>query len=162
MRKTLENTLAAVGMALSLALAVLFVMHLLGDEPLSDAPIESVSRAVTEAVDLSAMQEGDNQMLRRLYGLDPSEYEGVCLYYPTTNMGAEEILVIRLADVSQQESVAAAMEKRLETQLASFAGYGVEQTHLLENAVVETEGNYVLLAVHGDAQAALAAFRAAL
>ena len=76
----------------------------------SRADFSAVAESVTSAADLSPMVEGDNQMVRRLYGLNPADYEGVLLYYPSSNMGAEEILVVKLSDLSQQETVKAAME----------------------------------------------------
>jgi hypothetical protein len=103
----------------------------------SNTSITMMRDKVTEAADLTKMQEGDNQMIRRLYGLDVSQYEGIVLYYPVTNMGAEELLLVKMNDKSQQEEVRAAIEKRLETQKKSFAGYGVEQTAMLEKSVID-------------------------
>ena len=129
----------------------------------SSAPFESVEEAVLSGLDLSQMQQADNQMLKRLYGLQPSEFEDCTLYYPTTNMGAEELLLIKLTDKSQQQSVREAIEKRLETQKNSFDGYGIEQYDLLTNhAVVEVQGNYILFVVSEQAEAVRQAFLNAL
>ena len=119
-------------------------------------------RAVQSAAELTEVQEGDNQMVKRLYGLDPAEYDGVLLYYPTTNMGAQELLLVKLKDVSQQEAVAAAVENRVTTQKNSFEGYGVEQFDMLERSITEVRGNYVLLIVAKDPDPVRAAFLAAL
>ena len=63
-------------------------------------------------------------MVKRLYGLNPSDFDGCLLYYPQTNMEAEELLLLKLRDTSQQEAVRAAVEARLETRrpypLSSF------------------------------------------
>ena len=40
----------------------------------SRADFSQVSEAVVSAADLGGMTEGDNQMVRRLYGLDPADY----------------------------------------------------------------------------------------
>lgn len=162
MERKAPRSLALAGMILSLAVVCLYILGLLHTGRQSAAPFEDVSRAVFAAVDTSAMQQADNQMIRRLYGLQPADYEGVALYYPTTNMGAEEILVIKLSDMSQQESVVAALEQRVADQINVFEGYGAEQTALLQSAIVDVQGNYILLAVHPDGEAARAAFRAAL
>ena len=135
-------------------LAVVFLVVSFRQEPVSSAAFEDVASAVTASVDLSALQEGSVQMVKRLYGL---------LYYPQTNMEAEELLLLKLRDTSQQEAVRAAVEARLETQKTSFDGYGLEQYDLLTNhSILDIRGNYVLFIVHKDAAAVQQAFRGAL
>ncbi len=128
----------------------------------SSAPMEDVAAAVTEAAELAPMSPGDNQMLRRLYGLEPDTLGGVLLYYPTSSMSVEELCLIRLSDVSQQDAVRQAMEDRIAAQLRSFDGYGPDQAAELRRAVVEVRGNYALLVVAEDPAPVLQAFRAAL
>ena len=138
-------------------LAVVFLVVSFRQEPVSSAS------AVTASVDLSALQEGSVQMVKRLYGLNPSDFDGCLLYYPQTNMEAEELLLLKLRDTSQQEAVRAAVEARLETQKTSFDGYGLEQYDLLTNhSILDIRGNYVLFVVHKDAAAVQQAFRGAL
>ena len=105
----------------------------------SSASFDAVSSAVLQSIDLTDMQEADAQMVRRLYGFAPSEMDGCLLYYPATNMGARELLLVK-----------------------SFEGYGVEQYDLLSNSVVEIQGNYILFVVHENAAAAAQAFLKAL
>ena len=137
-------------------LAVVFLVVSFRQEPVR-------SSAVTASIDLSALQEGSVQMVKRLYGLNPSDFDGCLLYYPQTNMEAEELLLLKLRDTSQQEAVRAAVEARLETQKTSFDGYGLEQYDLLTNhSILDIRGNYVLFVVHKDAAAVQQAFRGAL
>lgn len=147
---------------LSVVLVVLFLSTKLAEGKESQTEFSVMCEAVTAAADLTPMQQADNQMIKRLYGLEPADYDGVLLYYPTTNMGAEELLLVKLKDPAQQETVAAAIEARLNTQKASFDGYGVEQYAMLEKSVTELQGNYVLLIVAADTapvrQAFLGAF----
>jgi hypothetical protein len=78
-------------------------------------------------------------------------------------MMAEELLIVKLSDMSQQDMVRAAAEKRLATQKTTFEGYGVEQFDLLSNhSIIEVRGNYVLFVVNENCDAALKAFRKAL
>ena len=145
------------------ALIVAFIYFMLNaGGKQSQADFSQVSASVTGAAELSDTIEGNNQMVKRLYGLDPAEYDGVLLYYPTTNMGAQELLLVKLKDVSQQEAVAAAVENRVTTQKNSFEGYGVEQFDMLERSITEVRGNYVLLIVAKDPDPVRAAFLAAL
>lgn len=148
--------------AVALAAVISLVLMFRAD-PVSTADPAAVAQAVTDQMDLSNVVSADNQMIRRLYGLDPSEFESCVLYYPATNMGAEELLLIKLRDVSQGQQVRDAMQARLETQKTTFDGYGVEQYDMLTNhAVVEIRGNYALLVVCGNSAELRQAFLDAL
>ena len=161
-RNNMDRVLGPVGMILSVLVVLVFVLSLTGQDKQSNAEFTDVSAAVIETLDLSEMQEADNQMIKRLYGLTPSDYAGICVWYPTTNMGAEEVLIVKLNDMSQQEAVAAAAQARLATQLNTFEGYGVEQVALLEKAVIEVRGNYILFVCNDNVDAAVRAFLDAL
>ena len=147
---------------LFVAALCVFLYFMLSSNRESNTPFTDVKEAVIAAADLTPMAEGDNQTLKRLYGLSASDYENVLLYYPTTNMGAEELLLVQLKDVSQQQSVQTAIENRLDTQKKSFDGYGVDQYAMLEKAVVEVQGNYILLVVAADPAPVRKAFTGAL
>ena len=142
---------------------VVYLVVLFGGNGVSKAEFTDVCAAVMEVVDTTNMQEAENTMVKRLYGLEPGSFEGCSLYYPTTNMGAEEVLILKLADTTQQEAVVAAAEQRLQTQRNTFEGYGVEQFDLLTNHyVLQVQGNFVLFAVGEFSGDAVAAFRDAL
>ena len=134
-----------------------------GSNSVSKADPMDVVAAVTAEMDMSQMLSGDNQLIRRFYGLDPAQFESCTLYYPTTNMMAEELLIVKLKDLSQQEAVKAAARKRIDTQKTTFEGYGVEQFEMLtSNAVIEVRGNYVLFVVAPNSAAVRKAFLKAL
>ncbi len=147
---------------LFVAALCVFLYFMLSANRESRVAFSDVQEAVISAADLTPMAEGDNQTLKRLYGLSASDYENVLLYYPTTNMGAEELLLIQLKDLSQQQAVKDAIESRLDTQKKSFDGYGVDQYAMLEKAVVEVQGNYILLVVANDPAPVRKAFLGAL
>lgn len=149
----------AIAKAVALGLAVVLLLsQFVGGRRASRTPFETMAAAVTGAADLSGMQEGDNQMIRRLYRLDPAVYDGILLYYPTTNMGAEEILLVKLTVAGQRDEVQDAIEGRLATQLQSFEGYGAEQTAMLQNSIVEARNSYVLFCSAADPTAVQQAF----
>lgn len=143
--------------------AVALLIFRFGGDTLSNADPEAVETAVVAQLDMTDMLRADNQMVKRLYGLDPSAYEGCILYYPTTNMMAEELLIVKLADMDQREAVLAAVQQRLDTQKNTFEGYGVEQFALLSShCVIEARGNFVLFVVSANDAAARKAFLGAL
>ena len=142
---------------------VVYLFMLFGGNGISSANFEDVSAAVMATVDTSELQQAENRMVKRLYGLEPGSFEGCLLYYPTTNMGAEEVLILKLSDPAQGEQVADAVQQRLQTQRNTFEGYGVEQFDLLTNHyVLQVQGNFALFVVGEFSDDALAAFRDAL
>lgn len=142
-----------------LALVMIFAIMSHGKtDNLSETSFEDMSAQVIAAADLEAMQPADTQMIRRLYGLDGSAFDGITLYYPKTNMGAEELLLVKMKDPSQAEGLRAVIDKRLETQIKSFEGYGAEQTAMLKNSVVEIRGNYALFCSAANPAPVLEAF----
>lgn len=136
-----------------------FIIVLQRGDKTSTADIGDVATAVTAQLDLSNVQEGTNSDLKKYYGLSASDYEGVVYYAPVSNMDAEELLIIKLKDTSQADTVESAIQSRLETQKNTFDGYGVEQYNLLEKSVLDVKGNYILYVVHADASKADQAFK---
>ena len=145
-----------------LVLLLIYVFSLFGHGKVSNAAYEDVEKAVTAQVDTSLMLPAENRMIKRLYGLSAGDFEGITLYYPTTNMGAEELLLVKLSDMSQSEAVEAAIRSRLAAQKKSFDGYGEAQTALLNASVIDVQGNYILFIVNENAQAIDEAFQASL
>ncbi|MBE6819126.1 MAG: DUF4358 domain-containing protein [Ruminococcaceae bacterium] len=153
---------AVVRWAIFLAFAVLLVVFA-SQNKISKTPMKQVNAAVSQSIDLKKMQKGSAGTFKRLYGLDSAQFESVALYWPVSNMDAEELLIVQLKDFSQQQAVKEAIEARLATQKKSFDGYGVEQYALLtESSITDVQGNYILFVVHQDAAKADAAFRDAL
>ena len=147
---------------IAVALLAGFVFLLSGRGAESAADFDTVAAAVTAAADTETMQEAGNQMIRRLYGLDPSEYDGVLCMIPASSMGAEELCLVKLSSPDQQEAAAAALTARRDAQRTAFDGYGVEQCDMLDRSVIEVRGNYVLFVSAADPQPVADAFLSAL
>ena len=153
----------AVARWLTVGAVVAWILSAQMQAPVSTARSEDVWNAVSAQTDLTPMREANHQMIKRLYGLDPSAFAFCGLYYPETNMGAEELLLVRLRDGQDDREIIEQIEKRLSAQKASFEGYGAEQTDLLVNhAVQESCGGFVLFAVSPAADDILRAFRTAV
>lgn len=142
--------------------AILIVVIIVGkfmNNRTSKASFKDVQKAVTKTVEKDdTMLDGDKNMIKRLYGLDPSEYEGVMLKYPSTNMNVNEVLLIKLKNLSQQDAVAEAIEKRLDTQKKNFDGYGTNQFSILKKSVTDIRGNYILYVVSPKTEPTVKAF----
>ena len=146
---------------IKIALTVLLVVFILvdtGKDASSNAEIEDVSAQVVKAAKLSEETPAGNRMVKRFYGLNPGDYEGVVLYAPKDNMDVNELLIVKLKDTSQSKAVESAIRQRPDTQLKSFEGYGAEQTAPLETHKLQVKGNYIFFMVGDRAAAAQKAF----
>ena len=94
-------------------------------------------------------------MLFQLGG-DVGEYEGSKVYY-STGATAEIAAVISVRDKAGVPEVEAALKAWVESQIAAEEGYRPAEVPKLENAILETRGNSVLLVVAADREKAAAA-----
>lgn len=138
---------------------IAYVAFLISREGSNDVPVDTIEKNITKVIKTKGMTKGSAQDLKKYYGLNANDYDGMMLYIPNDVMGVDEVLVIKVKDESQTEDVEKAIENRLDTQKKSFEGYGVEQTKLLRSAVTESKGSYTLLAVSKNADSIDAAFR---
>ena len=146
----------------ALLIIILLIVKFTGNR-VSKADFANVRKAVEKTVkDDETMLDGDNVMVKRLYGLDPSDYDGVMLKYPSTNMNVNEVFLVKLKDLNQQEQVQAAIEKRLATQKNNFDGYGTNQYSILEKSVTDVQGNYVMFVVSEKTAPIVKAFEKSL
>lgn len=141
-----------------LILLAVFITAMNQSEENSAVAFSEVEEKMEASLNLTGMSRGNNRMFKRFYGLNPSDYEDICFYAADSNMDAEELLIVKLKDNSQGEAVRAAVKKRLQTQMESFDGYGVEQYQLLEKHELVERGNYLFYVVHKDAAKAKQAF----
>ncbi len=116
----------------------------------STTSFDDMKKALEPVINNEQLDDAGAQTLKRLYGLNESDYEGVLLKVPSSAMGAEELLLVKLKDREQMDTVYEAIMGRLESQLNSFEGYGAEQTEMLNSALIITKGNYALLSVGDD------------
>lgn len=144
---------------LMVALLIVYVVFLVLREGNNTVSVDTIEKNITKVVKMNGMKKGTSQDLKKYYGLNANDYEGMSLYIPDDVMSVNELLVIKVKDESQTETIEKAVEKRVDTQEKSFEGYGVEQTKLIHSAIIDTRGHYVLLAVSKDADRMDTAFK---
>lgn len=128
-----------------LAAIVVFVIVIFAANRAGTAPFEETEASLDAVIDTSALVKADSYDLKRLYGLNPADYEGVALYRATYNMSAEEVLLIKTKSDAQTADVQDAIDRRLQSRANDFEGYLPEETKLIEDAVVQVRGNYIFL-----------------
>lgn len=98
-----------------------------------------------------------------LYGID-AEIVDSGKAYLSTNATAEEIAVIKAKTAEDVDTIKTAVQNRVAAQLQSFQSYNANEVPKLENPVIETAGNCVILCVcddKGEAEAVIDTYTAA-
>ena len=150
-----------ISIAMVIGLAVVIVVSMSGEKE-SSSSLTAVSGAVSGLFENDKSSLSTEQMVRKYYGLNVQDYEGVVLYFPNSNMDARELLLVKLSDAEQANEVLEAIEERRQTQINVFEGYAPEQYNLYVNSVTDVQGGFVLFVVHPDADRIDEAFRGAL
>jgi len=89
----------------------------------------------------------------RLYDIEDGAAKKVILYVGT-GATAEEIFLAEASDASAAAGLKAACEERVSDQKTMFANYAPGEVAKLDDAILVTSGNYVILVVAADAAAA--------
>ena len=108
---------------------LVFIGLMMRSDPQSDKTVLEVEESIA---DMSSMERAQENDIRRAFGLSVNDYEGVVYYKSVSNMDVDEILIVKLKSSEQAEAVEGAVNSRIDSQLQSFQGYGVEQCQLLD------------------------------
>ena len=88
----------------------------------------------------------------RLYDIEDGAVKQAILYVGT-GATAEEIFLAEAADASAAATLKASCEERVSDQKTMFANYAPGEVAKLDDAVLVTSGNYVILVVAADSAA---------
>lgn len=128
----------------------------------STKPFDEVAAAVEEQLDKESLVKQDARALKRYYGLNSADYEGVMFYSAEFSISALEVLLVEVKSDQQVQEVRDAIEERLESRKNTFEGYAPEQAQLIEQAQVQVRGRFIFLAVSPDAENYVATFAKSL
>lgn len=138
-----------------LLLVMSLVIIFKGCTTFSDAkniPVDNIVKEIEAAHDLSSMRKGDSKALKRYYGLNSNDLEEFSLYLPSSTMDVDEILIVKVKNKNQIESIEDSMDGRANKQLESFKDYAPQQANLIENNEISVKGNYVIFTISKDAE----------
>jgi len=145
-----------------IAALALFVVFMFLNNADSKVPFTEVEQAVESQVDFETMTRADDQTIKRDYGINAADYDGVMLYVSTFNLNAQEILLVKVKDESQMQDVEDAVDARIESRKNDFEGYLPEQAKLLDDALVTVKGDYLFMVISEDAGEYQTAFQKSL
>ena len=157
-RPGINQVMKYIVLAVILVYIVLLMVYTSG----SNRPFEEVAKEVEQSLDTANLTKMDGQDLKRYYGLNSADYEGVLLYSSESAMSAEEVLVIKVKENDQVQDVSDAIDEYLAVKKKEFDGYVPEEVKLLDDAQRSVRGNYVFLAIAPKAQEYKEAFNKSL
>jgi hypothetical protein len=110
-----------------------------------------IGERIEQAVSLKDMKEGDQNKLQKLYKIDAESVEDFILYTSTSNVRADDLVIIKLKDPSQAENVKEKITQRIDAQKIKFKDYRPDEYFLVEHHVLKTKGPFVFFAVSKEA-----------
>lgn len=145
----LGNFLFTVLTLITIAALGWYIVWVVRNESTGDRPLREVVQEISPT--FAGMAEGNEGTLKRLYGITGQECGEYILYSAESMMDVEEMLIVKVNSDAALDLLEKAVQKRLDTQLKKFNGYGTTQTALLNAAVTAERGNWFFFAVHKDA-----------
>ncbi len=114
--------------------------------------IDEIEKNISEAVDLSNMKKVDSHKLEKLYDIHSDELEDFLLYTADTNIKADEMLILKVADEKDISDIQDRISNRIEEQSNSFKDYLPDEYYLIEKHVLKSNGQYILFVISEDAE----------
>ena len=99
------------------------------------------------------VEVGDKKRLSNLYYINENEVEDFVSYTPRTNMDVEEVLVLKVNENKNVSEIKEKINKRLQKQGESFKNYRPEKYKVIEDAILEQEGQYLIFIVSENSSA---------
>lgn len=110
-----------------------------------------VGKRIEKSANLGNMEQGDEERLKKLYHLSSGDVASFVFYTASSNVKADELLVIQLKEESEKDRIMAKIEGRIAAQTAKFKNYRPEEYDLIEKRVLKTHGLFILFAVSAEA-----------
>ena len=151
-RKKYQFDIYTIAKLVVVACIIIYVACLLIFTSGSTKSFAEVAGPVDGIVNKRRMVKAKDREIKKMYGLNTSEYEGILCYMAKNNLSSEEIIIVKVKDESQVKDVKDAIYKRIESRKSVFQGYAPDEEKYLEDAIVSTRGKFVFMAVGPDSE----------
>lgn len=143
-------------------LLLLYVVLLLIYTSGSTKSFEEVAGNVEANLNNDSIVKMNTQALKRYYGLNSADYDGVILYMSKESISAEELLMVKAENDRQIQKIKEAVQERIDDRKNSFEAIAPEQVKVLDKARVLVRGKFVFFVVSEDAQVYIDLFTGSL
>lgn len=107
-----------------------------------DVNFTALSGNIQKTIEGDNFEIGDEQTLRKLYGINSMEFENYLSLAPKSNMQAAEILIIKCKP-EYVNDVMKKIQNRIDTQSNSFKNYAPDQYKIIASSELKKKGEYV-------------------
>lgn len=97
---------------------------------------------ISKNIDISELYVGDEQDLRKLYGINQNEIENYVSFAPKSNMQANEILIVKCKP-EYSDVVMKKIQGRIDSQSNSFKNYAPDQYKIISSSELKKKGDYI-------------------
>lgn len=141
-----------------LVYVVLLLMYTSG----STKSFEEVAEGIESGIITENLVKQNTQALKRYYGLNSADYDGVLLYTSQDSISAEEILMVKTKTDRQVQKIRDAIQVRLDQRENNFENMAPNQLKILDKAQILVRGRFVFFVISEDAQEYSALFTKSL
>lgn len=124
-----------------------FLGMVYADGNAKDIPLSDIEKRLDSKTKISEMAKCSNRDLLQFISLDYQIYDSHIYYKSDKALSVEELLIVKAKNKDDLAEVKDAVEKRVESQITTFEGYGAEQVAMLKNYIITTRGNYLFYCV---------------
>ena len=151
-KKTSGITAIEVAKYITIAAIFIYIVVLMLFTSGSTKSFDEVKKGIEASINEETLAKADTPEVKRYFGLNAADYEGVLYYHAVNNLSAEEVFLVKVKNDSQVAEVKTAVEERLENRKNDFEGYAPEEAGYIDQAVLSVRGKFIFLAVGPDAQ----------
>lgn len=137
---------------------LLSLLSITGCSTTKDISLKDIEESMSNSISFDSMKPGDKKTLKRFFGLNADDFEEVLIYQPTSTMDVDELLLIKVKDSSQLDTIENTMDSRVENQIQVFRSYAPKQASILENYIIKVKGDYIIYIVNENSDEILDAF----
>jgi hypothetical protein len=121
-----------------------------GTETEKDVDIQAAAAEIEKEIDFEdSLSELEEDTALTYYGISGDAVKDSVVYV-STGATAEEIAIFEAADTDSKNTVEDACNQRKEKQTTSYGDYKPSEVSRLDDAIIETYGNYVVYIVTDD------------
>lgn len=118
-------------------------------DSVKNVPMDTIAASMESGTNITSLTKRGRTDLRRFYQI--SDTDGFLFYKAISPMAVNEILIVKAKDKKQADAFLENAQAHLDSQISIFESYGTDQMALLNNAMVESHGNYVFYMCGSDA-----------
>lgn len=119
-----------------------------------------ITAKIQEDVKFPGMAEIGAERMAGYYDVDSDKIDSYCAYICGSGAYPDEIAVFKMKSADDVNAVKSVLEKRVESQSATFKDYTPDEMYKIDGNNVVTSGNYVALIICADNAKAIEDFKA--